>query len=224
MKRDLIITVGGLSEADNIREVARLGSDILGFDFKKGNNRFVGMLPSLAGTLPDYPRSSLLSAGDIPGRLGSFSDDMPQTIVANVYNYRLDYIQLDGSELPVMVSNLRRTLDPDIRKGIKIIKTMELNGEKDFEASRQYEGYVDAFLFNIPDGDTESQFRWSLFDAYFGATPFLIGNVDENHIRQLSEIRCKQFVGVSVDREFEQKPGVKDIEKLRRFIVALRQS
>jgi len=57
-------------------------------------------------------------------RVGIFADDMPQNIVTRVYNYRLDVVWLKGAESQVMIDNLRRTLDPDIRPGIQIVKEL----------------------------------------------------------------------------------------------------
>ena len=59
-------------------------------------------------------------------RVGIFADDMPQNIVTRVYNYGLDVVLLLGDESAVMIDNLRRTLDPDIRPGIRIVKAQSL--------------------------------------------------------------------------------------------------
>lgn len=106
------------------------------FDFRQDSPDYVRMISSQAGIIPDYSEEqfrSLKSAGtheESPDegnvRVGIFADDMPQNIVTRVYNYRLDVVLLKGAESDVMIDNLHRTLDPDIRPGIRIVKAQSL--------------------------------------------------------------------------------------------------
>ena len=107
-----------------------LGTDagLLVFDFRPGSQSAPQMIGSRAGFLPDYSEERLQSIsrgktdlGDGRKRVGLFADEMPQTIVTRVYNYQLDYIVLCGDESEDMISNLRRTLIPDIAKEICIV-------------------------------------------------------------------------------------------------------
>ena len=106
------------------------------FDFRPDSPDYVKMISSRAGIIPDYSEERLRSlrtaadeveqAGEKKVRVGIFADDMPQNIVTRVYNYQLDVILLKGNESDVMIDNLRRTLDPDIRPGIRIVRTLDL--------------------------------------------------------------------------------------------------
>ena len=49
----MIIKVSGMREARNIREVSALGIDMIGFDFFPSSERFVQMVSSQAGIIPD---------------------------------------------------------------------------------------------------------------------------------------------------------------------------
>ena len=138
----MIIKVCGMREPENIRAVAALSIDLMGFIFYPSSSRFVQMISSRAGIIPDYSEERLTKAKHVgkkqeddaseaageqyagPKRVGVFVDDMPQNIVTRVYNYRLDVVWLKGAESQVMIDNLRRTLDPDIRPGIQIVKEL----------------------------------------------------------------------------------------------------
>lgn len=172
-----MIKVCGMREPNNIRDVAALGIDLMGFIFYPKSPRYVQMISSMAGIIPDYsrerlhqavqhgapspaaesepsssesgsPSSELASPSHRVQRVGVFVDDMPQNIVTRVYNYDLDYVQLHGSESPEMIDNLRRTLVPDIAPNIKIIKALSIHSREDVARYKPYEGLVDLFLFD----------------------------------------------------------------------------
>lgn len=223
----MIIKVCGMRDADNIRQVASLGVDMIGFIFCKDSSRYVSLLPSLAGILPDHARQGLVEAGGVtPSRVGVFVDEMPQTIVANVYNYKLDYVQLHGSESPTMIDNLRRTLDPDIRLGIRIIKAISVKDENDVKRWRQYEGHADMLLFDAKGekaGGNGTRFSWRLLDSYDGNIPFLLsGGIGPEDAEEIKKISHPLFAGIDLNSRFELSPGVKDVDSLAAFLNRLR--
>ena len=229
----MIIKVCGMRDADNIREVSELDIDMMGFIFWKDSPRFVRMISSHAGIIPDYSEERLnKNSGKAVDdqhrikRVGVFVDDMPQTIVTRIYNYELDYVQLHGEESCIMIDNLRRTLEPDIRTGVKIIKTISVSSAEDIEKTKEYEGCVDLFLFDTKCptmGGSGDKFDWSVLSAYKGNVPFLLsGGIGMNDVDKIKSFQHPQFAGVDVNSCFETEPGVKDVEKLRLFIEKLR--
>ncbi len=229
----MIIKVCGMRDADNIREVSELDIDMMGFIFWKDSPRFVRMISSHAGIIPDYSEERLnKNSGKVVDdqhrikRVGVFVDDMPQTIVTRIYNYELDYVQLHGEESCIMIDNLRRTLEPDIRTGVKIIKTISVSSAEDIEKTKQYEGCVDLFLFDTKCptmGGSGDKFDWSVLSAYKGNVPFLLsGGIGMDDVDKIKSFQHPQFAGVDVNSCFETEPGVKDVEKLRLFIEKLR--
>lgn len=235
MDNQLKIKVCGMRDPENIKAVSKLDIDLMGFIFYPKSPRFVQMISSLAGIIPDYSEERLKRQmgkaveSDKPHtikRVGVFVDEMPQTIVTRVYNYQLDYVQLHGNESPVMIDNLKRTLIPDIAPDIKIIKVLSIAKAGDVERYKDYEGKVDLFLFDTKCpayGGSGNQFDWSVLDAYDGNTPFLlsggIGPDDVDRIRQFNHPRC---IGIDVNSKFETEPGMKDVDKLKTFVEALR--
>ena len=121
---------------------------------------------------------------------------MPQNIVTRVVNYRLDIVQLHGDESPVMMENLRRTIDPDIHQGIKLMKTIYVGCADDLKCCADYAGVADYFLFEPKkpaDADTKSLIDWDVLAAYDGQVPFILGgDIGPDDVERLRHI-CRVF-------------------------------
>ena len=137
-----------MRNGENIRQVAELGVDMIGMVFCEKSPRNVTMIPTHAGIIPDRASVSCVFSTGSPKRVGVFVDEMPQNIITRVVNFGLDFIQLHGHESPTLIRNLRRTLDPDIRPGIKFIKAISVESSADIAAYKTYEDSVDYFLFD----------------------------------------------------------------------------
>ncbi len=233
----MIIKVCGMRETENIRQVAALGVDMMGFIFWPESPRFVKMISAQAGIIPDYSEERLrkmrnktqasASAENRPKRVGVFVDEMPQSIVTRVYNYELDFVQLHGNESAVMIENLKRTLIPDIAPDIKIIKALSIREKDDVKRWREYEGAADMLLFDTKCktvGGSGEQFDWSVLEAYDGNIPFLLsGGIGPEDAERVLKFSHPQFVGIDLNSRFEISPAVKDVEKLKTFIQTIRQ-
>lgn len=232
MKKDMKVKVCGLRDAQNILQVAALSVDWIGFDFLPGSPRYMSMIPTHAGIIPD--RSSLShptldAEHPTPLRVGVFADEMAQNIITRVVNFQLDFIQLNGHEMPTFIRNLRRTLDPDIRPGIKFMKAITVIKRDDIATYKNYADSVDYFLFDVLQKSTEGKTNWSVLDAYDGEQPFLIsGNIGPNDaltIRQslaINSFPIEKCLGINLDTRFESSPGIKNIELLTHFLEELR--
>lgn len=232
----MYIKVCGMREPENIRAVSALGIDMIGFVFWPDSPRFVRMISSQAGIIPDYSVERLNKGWGkveapadevvLPKRVGVFVDDMPQSIVTRVFNYDLDYVQLHGEESRVMIENLRRTLEPDIKSGVKIIKALSIGSPEDVNRYKEYEGVVDLFIFDTKCktvGGSGEQFDWDVLKLYDGQTPFLLsGGIGPDDVERVKSFAHTQFAGVDLNSRFEIEPGLKDVEALRQFIQAIR--
>ena len=219
-----------MRDGENIRQVAELGIDWIGMIFWDKSPRNVTMIPTYAGIIPDRgslttPFPSESKEGLEPKYVGVFVDEMPQSIITRVVNYKLDLIQLHGHETPTMIRNLRRTLDPDIRPGVKFIKAISVGSRDDIAAYSDYESCVDYFLFDTKCktvGGSGEQFDWSVLDAYDGDVPFLlsggIGPDDAERVRNFHHPKC---IGIDLNSRFETEPALKDIQKLKSFLEQL---
>lgn len=217
----MIIKVCGMRDARNIHEVSQLGIDWIGLDFIPNSERYVSQIASCAGIIPDYSSLSDLSSDKLsqqkegPVLCGVFADDMPQNIVTRVVNFDLDVVQLNGDESSVMIDNLRRTLDPDIHAGIKIMKRLVITKREDIENYKEYAEGVDYFLFDVQDNLKD----WGILEAYDGKVPFLVsGNIGTEDIEKIKGLSHPLFYGISVNEKFESAPAVKDVALLKDFL------
>lgn len=212
-----------MRDADNIRDISALGVDMIGLIFYPPSPRYVQQFSSGAGIIPDYAPDM----GKTPLRVGVFVDDMPQNIVTRVYNYKLDYIQLHGNESRETLENLRATIDPDIKPNIKIIKAISVSSAEDIKKYKEYVGAADLFLFDTKCktvGGSGEQFDWQVLQAYDGDVPFLlsggIGPDDAERVRNFHHPKC---IGIDLNSKFEIEPALKDVEKLKQFLVKVKK-
>lgn len=212
-----------MRDADNIRDISALGVDMIGLIFYPPSPRYVQQFSSGAGIIPDYAPDM----GKTPLRVGVFVDDMPQNIVTRVYNYKLDYIQLHGNEPRETLENLRATIDPDIKPNIKIIKAISISSTEDIKKYKEYVGAADLFLFDTKCktvGGSGEQFDWQVLQAYDGEVPFLlsggIGPDDAERVRNFHHPKC---IGIDLNSKFEIEPALKDVEKLKQFLVKVKR-
>ncbi len=226
-----------MCDARNIREVSALDIDMMGFDFYPSSERFVQMISSQAGIVPDFSPERLKKAtrpeetGNtmVPkriSRVGVFVDDMPQSIISRVYNYSLDFVQLNGDESEVMIDNLKRSLVPDLVPEIKVIKAFDICSTADFARCSVFESCTDLFLFNIRCGTKTGRNRedaLKMAKAYNGKTPFLLGgNIGLDDAEAVKSLHYPQFAGVDLNEQFEVSAGIKNVERLQKFIAEVK--
>ena len=191
-----------MREADNIRDVEALGIDMMGFIFWPKSSRCVSQRPDY---LPKHVK-----------RVGVFVDEDPEQVKQLAADYGLDYIQLHGQESPAYIFQLG---------GLHIIKAFNIATVEDLQQTQPYEGLVDYFLFDTKGksvGGNGEKFNWDVLDAYQGSTHFLlsggIGPDDAANVKAFHHPKC---IGIDLNSRFEVTPGLKDINKLKRFLEQL---
>ena len=222
-----------MRDGENIRQVAALGVDWIGMIFWEHSPRNVTMISTNAGIIPDRAPSAAVSLElHTPLRVGVFVDEMPQNIITRAVNFALDIIQLHGHESPTLIRNLRATLDPDIRPGVKFIKAINVATADDVAAYRDYADCVDYFLFDtrsdLPGGNG-TRFPWSVLEAYDGDVPFLLsGGIGPDDAQRLNDWFASgsgsvadKCIGIDLNSRFETAPGVKDVAALSKFLQEL---
>ena len=212
-----------MRDADNIRNISALGVDMIGLIFYPPSPRYVQQFSSGAGIIPDYAPDM----GKTPLRVGVFVDDMPQNIVTRVYNYKLDYIQLHGNEPRETLENLRATIDPDIKPKVKIIKAISVSSAEDIKKYKEYVGAADLFLFDTECktvGGSGEQFDWQVLQAYDGDVPFLLsGGIGPDDAERIKNFHHPKCIGIDLNSKFEIEPALKDVEKLKQFLVKVKK-
>lgn len=209
----LLIKVCGMKYTENIQQVSALSPDLLGFIFYPASPRFIGKEP-VKGLFEAVP----------PGirKTGVFVDSDYSFISQACKKYDLQFAQLHGDESPALAIQLRND-------GIRVIKTIHLSSENDFEKIRPFEDKVDYFLFETPSGSfggSGMKFPWHILEAYPAEIPFFlsggIGPGDEGQILSLS-LSLKYMKGVDINSRFEVQPGLKEPDKVKTFIESIRK-
>jgi phosphoribosylanthranilate isomerase len=206
-----LVKVCGLRAPDNIAEVAALeGVSRIGYVFHPASPRVLDRTAERLDRLPwPSPR---------PRRVGVFVDQPVDAVLATASIYGLDAVQLHGREHPSDGAALARYLP--------VIRALRVGGRFPAEEAARWEGIAEHFLFDTAGpapGGNGTRFRWSLLEAYAGATPFLLaGGLGPDAVEALAAFSHPRWAGVDLNSGFETAPGWKDADALRRFLDALR--
>ncbi len=205
-----VIKICGMREPENILAAAQLKPDMMGFIFYPASPRFAGELLK-AEVLAEL-------ASEIK-KTGVFVNAGINEISDKVEKYSLDAVQLHGVETPELCRQVKE-------KGVKVIKAFSISENNSFENCSAYRECTDFFLFDTMTknhGGSGQQFDWALLDSYDAGHPyFLSGGISHLDAGRIAGINYDSFHGIDLNSRFEIKPGLKDIEKLKKFIEELR--
>ena len=204
MVANLLIKVCGMTDGENIRRVEQLGVDFIGFIFYPQSPRYLYELPSY---LPERAK-----------RVGVFVNEQKEHVAVMVDRFGLDYIQLHGHESPDYCRSLRMA-------GMRIIKAFAIANPKDLLNISAYEGLCDYYLFDTKTaqyGGSGHQFDWNLLNRYQGRTAFMLsGGINQYSTRAIRRFHHPMLAGLDLNSRFETEPGLKDVERISRFMVSL---
>ncbi|MES2516293.1 MAG: phosphoribosylanthranilate isomerase [Bacteroidota bacterium] len=202
------LKVCGLKQEHNIAELMQMQIDYMGFIFYKKSPRFAEELLSF-----DFVRT-------IPKHIkivGVFVNESSYSIFNHVAHYNLDMVQLHGNESPELCAELKPY--------VKVTKTFQITDDFDFTQLANYLSVVDHFLFDsssINYGGSGKIFNWKLLELYnYKTTFFLSGGISEDHIREIKLLNLPQLFAIDINSKFETKPGLKNTEQIKKFILNL---
>ena len=206
----MLVKVCGMREPDNVKQVAQLGVDMMGFIFYPKSPRYASHVVARS----DADRNIC--------RVGVFVNDSIPNMLDKIHFFSLNAVQMHGSESRQLCEQLR-----EARRDMKIIKVISVSTAGDIQKYKEYVGAVDYFLFDTKCktvGGSGQQFDWQVLDEYDGDVPFLlsggIGPEDVFGVRSFHHPKC---VGIDLNSRFEIEPGVKDVEKLRKFLLKVKR-
>ncbi len=213
------IKVCGLNDPANIEELAHLPIDFMGFIFYKKSPRY-----ARDGNFRTWMAGNRNVLGKIK-RVGVFVNAEIEEILNKVHDFELDYVQLHGEESPEYCREIQSFWATSTLRSARFIKAFAVDADLDFAQTRAYEGICSLFLFDTKTpqhGGSGLSFDWQLLEKYKENTPFLLsGGIGEEDAAAIRGLNFPQLYGVDVNSRFEVKPGVKDVEKVGRFLEAL---
>lgn len=206
------VKVCGMRDAKNIEEISAGGPDMLGFIFHPGSARYVG----------EQPDPSLFRiAGKGILTTGVFVDVQPETILEVVRRYSLNQIQLHGRESIHECGMLRAA-------GYSVIKAFALSRDFDFGELASFVPVCDYFLFDTPTtkhGGSGLKFQWELLEKYRLEKPFFLsGGIGPQDARMILDLHHPALYAVDINSKFELSPGIKDIRKVKQFILQIKSA
>lgn len=203
MTRKLRIKVCGMKNTQNRQEVEKLDVDFMGYIFYPLSKRYVGEKPDTGLFNSEKPK------------VGVFVDENAFEILALSKNLGFEWVQLHGKENPLTCQMLKK-------QGLKIIKAFSIDEKFNFASTEQYAKVTNFFLFDTKTkthGGSGKKFDWSILDKYKGHTPFFLsGGIGPNDIQSIREVNHPKLTGVDLNSGFEEEPGLKNIEILKKFI------
>lgn len=211
MARNVLVKICGVTDDEALAAAVEAGADYIGLVFFPPSPRFLEFdyAAELTQFLPEETRVA-----------GLFVDADERIIETALNTVRLDLLQLHGSETPERIEALR------LEFGHPVMKAISVSSAADLDAAQAYAEVADWLLFDakppagaaLPGGNAVS-FDWSLLKGRKWACPWMLaGGLTPENVA--AAIKASGAGAVDVSSGVESAPGIKDADKIRRFIEA----
>jgi len=225
------LKVCGMKYQDNIKRVATLQPDYLGFIFYEKSAR-------------NFDSENITEISNSIKKTGVFVDADIDFVLEKIKKYNLQAVQLHGNESPEYCKQLKRHYEErndklislkeadchDLKKSrnhdkIEIVKVFSIKDEFDFDVLKAYENVCDYFLFDTKGkhpGGNGYTFDWNVLNNYPSTKPFFLsGGLGLNEVEKINAFlnsnASKYCYALDVNSKFEIEPALKNIEDLRQF-------
>lgn len=199
-----------MREARNIAEVVALHPDYMGFIFYSKSPRYVG---------EDWDKAIINQVPESIQRVGVFVNENIGFVLSSCNKYDIKTVQLHGNENPRYCSQLQR-------KGYTVFKAFQIDNNTALEDIKAYEGKCDLFLYDTKSeglGGSGEKFNWNKLEELNDAGPFLLsGGISTEDAETIKGLSFPNLIGVDINSKFEITPALKDVNRLKGFIKALR--
>ena len=201
----MIIKVCGLNNGDNINQLMKLDLDFMGIIFYEKSSRFFS-----SAVLPKSKKKYV----------AVFVDESLDVIKKLINIYKFEYVQLHGNEDEKFCKELSSFCN--VIKAFRIDDTFDLN---DIE---KYSKYCKYFLFDTfteSYGGSGKKFNWDLLLNYDHKKDFILsGGINLELISSIKKLKNQlpNLIGVDLNSKFEIKPGLKDINRVKKFIKSIK--
>ncbi len=210
MNNKLKIKVCGLTNPQNIKELAQLAPDYMGLIFYPKSPRAVNEknADTLCRAIPENAE-----------KVGVFVNELMTEVIRLTEMFNIKTIQLHGNESPEYCNELQLL-------GYTIIKAFGVSEDFDFDTLTPYENSCSFFLFDTKSknhGGTGTKFNWQLLDQYQLNKPFFLsGGISADDAEYIKNNIDDKVYALDINSKFEIEPGLKDIELIKHFIASIR--
>jgi len=207
------VKVCGMTEISQLRELEQMKVEFAGFIFYPKSPRYL-----LRWLEPAELKKEKFQIN----KVGVFVNATQQEVMKMVDACGLYIVQLHGDETPKFCENLSNY--------VTVVKVIRVGDGSDIMWKiHPYMDACDMFLFDTEGsnfGGTGKKFDWNkLKDLNIGKPFFLSGGIGPDDVEALHDFAkapvAKDLFSIDVNSRFEINPGVKDIEKVKRFLTQL---
>jgi len=195
------VKICGITNLEDARLSVEAGADALGFIFVEGTPRFI---------TPEAAARIIAQLPPFVSPVGVFWDHAPGHVKAVREQCGLAALQFHGNEPP----------DAIVGFDVPTIKTIKVAGPENLETMERYA--VSAFLLDSParwsEGEARAPIPWELVRRTASCRPIILsGGLTPDNVA--TAVRQARPFAVDVVSGVEARPGKKDPDKVRRFIV-----
>ena len=201
------VKICGITTITDANSAISFGADYLGFIFYPKSKRYISYdnCKEIIDVIKDKIKTVAVTV------------DPSDNDILEINKLGVNYIQLHGSETVERVTEIKTKCTSPI------IKAFGINTIDDLEQTTNYRDLSEFFLFDYKPSSTEmpggnaKQFDWSIIDkSLVNKQFFLSGGLTLENIENAVNTGITNFFDVSSG--VESNPGVKDTEKLKKFI------
>lgn len=197
------LKICGMKEEKNIKSIATLDPDYMGFIFWKHSPRNISIkIPELKKKIK---------------KTGVFINSSIKQILKIIEEENLQAVQLHGDETPEFCSKLNKL------ESVEVIKVFNISNSFNFSKLKLFEDSCDFFLFDtkgkLPGGNG-LVFDWSILKNYKYKKPFFLsGGIGIENIDELINMKNTSLplYAIDVNSKFESQAGIKKLDLLKSF-------
>ena len=201
----LKVKICGITRLEDALAAVRLGADALGFNFWPGSKRHV---------TPEAARAVVRRLPPLVTAVGVFVNPTRDEVLRAVETSGVVMAQLHGDETPELCLSLP----------LPVLKAIRVADARSLAQIASYD--VRGFVLDTPGagyGGSGRTFDWSLVAEAASAMPVVLaGGLTPENVGEA--VRVVRPWAVDVASGVESAPGVKDEEKMKRFIEAAREA
>lgn len=191
----------GITRVEDAHAAAAAGADAIGFVFYATSPRFVApsQARAIAARLPPFVTT-----------VGLFVDAAKSQVEAVLQEVKLDCLQFHGAESPDYCTSFSMPF----MKALRVRPGLDLlQYSAEFHNAQAL--LLDAYVEGVPGGTGQS-FDWNLIPKDLALPVVLSGGLDADNVTHA--IRRVRPWAVDVSSGVEAKKGIKDANKIERFI------
>ena len=204
-----------MTDMEQVRQLDEIGVEFCGFIFYPKSPRYV---------FKHVPAAEIKKLKGKINKVGVFVNAYAHDILKTVDDCGLYLVQLHGDETPRECEK--------ISSYVTTVKAFRLSeSDNILWKIKDYQDVVDMFLFDTEGagyGGTGKKFNWEVLKGLNIRKPFFLsGGIQPDDTEKLKNFAkdtvAKDLFSVDINSRFEISHGIKDLEKIKKFVADLKE-